>query len=103
MLSETNYEVFMMEECPKCGGKMIKGEAYVEVNIPSTDYMMSGMMSPMTGMNLGNVGRNQEERIKWREKTGEKKGFLIKSDEVRTINVKGKRCLECGYIELYAQ
>jgi predicted nucleic-acid-binding Zn-ribbon protein len=57
----------------------------------------------MPSMNIGDVGVTQEERIKWREKTGEKKGFLIKSDEVRTMTVKGRRCLQCGYIELYAQ
>jgi hypothetical protein len=47
--------------------------------------------------------RTQEKRIKWREKTGEKKGLLIKSDEIRTILITGKRCLKCGYIELYAR
>ena len=82
---------------------MIQGEAYVDVNISPASNMMSGMMSPMSGINLGNIEVTQEERIKWREKTGEKKGFLIKSDEVRTIVVKGRRCLECGYIELYAR
>jgi len=92
-----------MSECPKCGGEMIQGEAYVSVNVPSSNPMMRGMMSPMSGMNIGDVGMTQEERIKWREKTGEKKGFLIKSEEVRTMAVSGRRCLECGYIELYAR
>jgi predicted nucleic-acid-binding Zn-ribbon protein len=82
---------------------MIQGEAYVEVTTSSSSSMMSGMMNPMSSMNLGNVDMTREERVKWREKTGEKKGFIIKSDEVRTLNVKGMRCLECGYIELYAQ
>ena len=92
-----------MSECPKCGGEMIQGEAYVDVSVPSSNPMMSGMMSPMPGMSMGGAGMTQEERIKWREKTGEKKGFLIKSDEVRTMAVKGRRCLQCGYLELYAQ
>jgi len=82
---------------------MIQGEAYVTVTTNSPSPMMSGMMSPMSSMNIGDVGMTREERMKWREKTGEKKGFLIKSDEVRTLMVKGRRCLECGYIELYAQ
>jgi hypothetical protein len=82
---------------------MIQGEAYVAVTTSSPSPMMSGMMSPMSSMNIGDVGMTREERVKWREKTGEKKGFLIKSDEVRTLAVKGRRCLECGYIELYAQ
>ncbi len=92
-----------MSECPKCGGDMIQGEAYIEVEVPSTGPVMGGMMSSMPGMNLGGVSMRQEERIKWREKTGEKKGFLIKSEEVRTMAVTGRRCLECGYIELYAR
>ena len=98
-----NIEGPAMSECPKCGGEMIQGEAYVDVNVPSSNPMMSGMMSPMTSMNMGDVGMTQEERIKWREKTGEKKGFLIKSDEIRTMAVKGRRCLQCGYIELYTR
>ena len=92
-----------MSECPKCGGNMIQGEAYIEIDIPSTNSAMSGMMSPMQGMDMGGIGISQEKRVKWREKTGEKKGFLIKSDEVRTMVIKGTRCLECGYIELYAK
>jgi predicted nucleic-acid-binding Zn-ribbon protein len=82
---------------------MILGEAYVSVDVPSANPMMGGMMPPMPGMSLGGVEMTQEERVKWREKTGEKKGFLIKSDEVRTLAVVGRRCLECGYIELYAR
>jgi predicted nucleic-acid-binding Zn-ribbon protein len=82
---------------------MIQGEAYVNVDVPSSNPMMSGMMSPMSSMNIGNVGMTEEARIKWHEKTGEKKGFLIKSDEVRTMAVTGRRCLQCGYIELYAR
>ena len=82
---------------------MIQGEAYVEIGTPSDNIMMSPVMSPTTAMGRGNIGMTHEERIKWREKTGEKKGFLIKSDEIRTIAVSGKRCLKCGYIELYAR
>ena len=82
---------------------MIRGEAYVDIETPSDNIMMSPMMSSITEMGRGNIGMTHEERIKWREKTGEKKGFLIKSDEIRTIAVTGKRCLKCGYIELYAR
>ena len=81
---------------------MIQGEAYVNVTSSSPSPMMSGMLSPMPGMNLGGVGTTQEERVKWREKTGEKKGFILKTDEVRTMTVTGRRCPQCGYIELYA-
>ena len=92
-----------MSECPKCCGKMIQGEAYIDVDVSSTNPAMGGIMSSLPGMNLGGASMSQEKRIKWREKTGEKTGFLIKSEEVRTMSVKGIRCLECGYIELYAK
>lgn len=93
----------MMSECSKCGGEMIRGEAYIDIETPSNNIMMSPVMSPTTAMNGWNTGRPQEKRIKWREKTGEKKGFLIKGDEIRTIAITGKRCLICGYIEFYAR
>ena len=93
----------MMSECSKCGGEMVRGDAYVDIETPSDNYMMSQMASPMTAMNLANTGMTHEERIKWREKTGEKKGFLIKSDEIRKIALTGKRCLKCGYIEFFAR
>ena len=82
---------------------MIVGEAYVNVTTSPPGPTMSGMMSPMPGISMGGAGMTQEERVKWREKTGEKKGFLFKSDEVRTLALKGRRCLQCGYIELYAK
>jgi len=90
----------MMIECTKCGGETIQGEAYVDIKTSPASNSMSGMMP---GMNLGGIGETREERIKWHEKTGEKKGFLIKSDEIRTMKMTGRRCLECGYIEFYAR
>jgi predicted nucleic-acid-binding Zn-ribbon protein len=92
-----------MIECSKCGGEMIQGEAYVDINTSPAHNPMSGIMPTMSGMNLGYSENAREERIKWHEKTGKKKGFLIKSDEIRTMIVIGRRCLECGYIEFYAQ
>ena len=92
-----------MSECPKCGGAMVQGETFVDVDMPSTNSGMGSMMSSLQGIDMGGFGVSQETRVKWREKTGEKKGFLIKSEEVRTLVVKGRRCLECGYIELFAQ
>jgi len=79
---------------------MIQGEAYIDIQTSSASDPMSGMMP---GMSLGGIGESREESIKWREKTGEKKGFLFKSDEIRTMKVIGRRCLECGYIEFYAR
>ena len=92
-----------MSECSKCGGEIIMGEAYVNVNIATPTPATGMMMSPMTGMNLGNIGMMREESVRWREKTGEKKGLIFKSDQVRTLVLKGLRCLECGYIEFYAR
>ena len=37
----------------------------------------------------------------WREKTGQKKGLLVKRDETRTLKIAGLRCVNCGFIELY--
>jgi predicted nucleic-acid-binding Zn-ribbon protein len=89
-----------MVKCLRCGAETVEGEAFISVESQSTP-MAGGMMS-MPGMSMGNVGMTTEERLRWREKTGEKKGFIFKSDEVRTMVVRGRRCPECGYIELYA-
>ena len=91
-----------MVECPKCGGVMIEGELYMSVPVPQGSSMMGGMM-PIPGMNMGNIGVTEETGLRWREKTGEKKGFLFKSDETRTMAIKGHRCPGCRYIELYAE
>jgi predicted nucleic-acid-binding Zn-ribbon protein len=92
-----------MSECAKCGGEMVRGEAYVDIETPSENIMMSPVLSPATAMGREYTWIPQQKRINWREKTGEKKGFLIKSDEIRTLVITGKRCLNCGYIELYAR
>jgi hypothetical protein len=81
---------------------MVEGELYVNIPVPSGTSMMGGMIS-MPGMSIGNIGVTEEMGLRWREKTGEKKGFLIKSDEVRTMAVKGRRCIACGLVELYAK
>ena len=39
----------------------------------------------------------------WEELTGEKKGFIIKRDEVKKMKVVGYRCSLCNYIEIYAK
>lgn len=96
-----NHEGLHMVECPKCGGETVEGEVYVNVGVPSVNPAMGGMMS-MPGINVGSFETEREDVLKWREKTGEKTGFLIKVDQVRTMAVKGRRCRECGYIEMYA-
>jgi len=91
-----------MVQCPKCGGEMVEGEAYVNVPVMSGSPMMGGMM-PIPAISMGGIAPSEDTGLRWSEKTGEKKGFLIKSDEVRTMAVKGRRCLACGLVELYAK
>ena len=31
------------------------------------------------------------------------KGWLIKGKEQKTLSIRGRRCLECGYVELYVK
>jgi predicted nucleic-acid-binding Zn-ribbon protein len=94
-----------MANCPKCGGEMVDGTAYVSVTVPSGGGGggFGGMMSPMPSPSMTSMDTQSEARLMWREKTGERKGFIIKSNVVRDLNVKGLRCVDCGYIELYAQ
>ena len=81
---------------------MVEGEAYVNVPVSSSSPMMGGMM-PMPTMGMGGVTSSEDVGLRWREKTGEKKGFIWKSDEVRTLAIRGSRCRGCGYIELRAE
>jgi len=79
----------------------VEGELYVSVPVSSSSPMMGGMM-PIPTVSMGGMVPPEETGLRWREKTGEKKGFLFKSDEVRTLTVKGYRCRGCGLIELHA-
>ncbi len=92
-----------MVECPKCGGEMREGGLFVQVTTspgrPMTGVEVAGM--PRIGMPTNQITIN--EPVAWREKTGQKAGLIIKSDEVKTMTVKGQRCINCGYIELYAE
>jgi uncharacterized OB-fold protein len=57
----------------------------------------------MTGLGAADTGTLGEQKILWREKTGSKTGWLMKSDEQKTMRILGRRCIKCGYIELYAR
>ncbi len=89
--------------CPRCNGEMRKGEVLLSVGLPSGSSSVFGglPMGGMGGMGLPMQEVETEAPLTWREKTGERKGLIIKSDEVRTMPVKGRRCLSCGYLELY--
>jgi predicted nucleic-acid-binding Zn-ribbon protein len=89
-------------KCPKCDGEMRKGEILVNVKAPSGGLRnLSPMMGGYSAMGLPFEPGNSTEGVLWQEYTGEKKGWLIKQKEVKTLSLKGKRCLECGYVELF--
>jgi hypothetical protein len=92
-----------MAVCPICGGEMHEGEVFVPIatSIRHT-YSEFGIMTiPGIGGSSGDI--TKEERILWREKTGRKKGLIIKSEEEKTMKILGQRCIKCGYIELYVR
>ncbi len=88
--------------CPKCGGKMMKGEVKF-----SAEQLSTRAPSPFsTGIPMGglpSVMETVESRPYWEERTGEKTGFIFKRDEKRRMTVEGYRCTLCNFIELYAQ
>ena len=91
----------METKCPKCGGSMNKGE----IKFESETVMPNQMNFYVTGIpygNLPNTSQSSNSKMYWEEKTGKKTGFLIKSDEKKTMQINGLRCSICGYIELYA-
>jgi len=51
---------------------------------------------------ISSVEETTGGRIRWEERTGEKKGFIFKREETKRMAVAGLRCTVCGFIELYA-
>jgi hypothetical protein len=92
-----------MDECRICGGETREGEAFINISIPTESGSFGGGMMPFPGGGMPTGETEREARLHWREKTGKEKGWLIKSAETKTMNIKGKRCLECGYIEFYVE
>ena len=88
--------------CPKCGGRMVKGELKTRM-----ERLGTSAMSPFApGMSMSGLPAMLEDSVgdlSWEEKTGEKKGFIFKREETRSMSVAGLRCTVCGYIELYAR
>jgi hypothetical protein len=91
-----------MVECPLCDGEMREGVALITISLP-TGGSIGGGMIPMPGMNLSGGEATRSARLKWQEKTGREKGWIIKSEERKTLDIKGRRCLECGYIAFYVE
>ncbi|MBC8498076.1 hypothetical protein ISS40_04050 [Candidatus Bathyarchaeota archaeon] len=93
----------MIEEsvCPKCGGRMVLGEVKYWLKSVSQGQM-SPFVQQMPIQDLTSMAETETRAFFWEEKTGEKKGWLFKRDEVREMGLKGYRCVACSFIEFYA-
>jgi hypothetical protein len=52
---------------------------------------------------LADISSTDALDVHWEEKTGEKKGFIFKREELKELKVQGYRCTACNYLELYAE
>ena len=93
----------MTEEsvCPKCGGRMVLGEVKYWMKSASQGQM-SPFVQQMPFGDMTSMPETETRTFFWEEKTGEKKGWLFKRDEVREMGLKGYRCAVCSFIEFYA-
>jgi hypothetical protein len=87
--------------CPKCGGGMVLGEVKYRVNTVSQSQVNPFVQQMPIG-DLTSMAETEMRTFFWEEKTGERKGWLFKRDEVREMGLKGYRCVTCNFIELYA-
>ena len=94
---------YHMLNCPKCNGKMREGEMLVQISIPSQGNPFGGSFMPYQQAALSGIETTREGSLLWKESTDEEKGWIIKRKETKTLNIKGARCLVCGYIELYVK
>ena len=88
----------MEVKCTKCGGAMVEGEIKFD-----NDNIMPSQMTGIPNSSLQTIYQSSSGRPYWEEYTGRKTGFLFKSDEKKTLRLKGLRCSLCGFIELYAK
>ena len=96
------YPINIDMDCLKCGGMMNPGVIMVTDLTPLGKGSLDGIMSiPGTTMPTGS-GRMHDAEMTWKEKTGEKTGWIFKRDKEIIKKVTGYRCTRCGYIELYA-
>ena len=91
-----------MTVCPKCRNEMREGEAFCQVSIAEVQTSPTTGILGMPGVNMPPVETSRDERVLWRERTGEKRGLFGRSG-LRVIRIQGMRCVQCGYIEFYAQ
>jgi predicted nucleic-acid-binding Zn-ribbon protein len=88
--------------CPKCGGEMVEGGVTVPIekmNVPAMDQLTPGFMHQGLPPGIETFATAPV----WEERTGEKKGFIIKRPEVKKMKVVGHRCSLCNFIEFYAK
>lgn len=96
------------KRCSKCGGEMREGELFISITSdPSSNPLTyhGGFPSVYEQNPVITVGASSAaigEGPFWRENTGKKTGLLVKRDETQTLKISGLRCINCGYIELYA-
>ncbi len=64
------------------------------------DNPSSLFMGGIPGLGMPESDSSGDQRIVWREKTGEKTGWLRRGE--KTMDISGRRCTKCGFIELYA-
>ena len=80
---------------------MRKGAIFITVEQSEPQSMSPMMATPFLGSLPSNVSVRNEEAF-WEEKTGEKKGFILKRERKKRMAIQGFRCTGCGYIEIYA-
>jgi predicted nucleic-acid-binding Zn-ribbon protein len=88
-----------MDKCPKCGGAMTEGEIRFDC-----DSEMPRQMNYMVGIPSGGASSiypTSTSHPYWEEKIGRRTGFIIKSEEKKTLRINAYRCAPCGYIEMY--
>jgi len=90
-----------IEVCSKCGGETKDGSVIVPIERMSTPEM--GSLTPgFMQQGLPPIVDDFTSRIQWEEKTGQRTGFIFKRDERKTMRIRGHRCTNCNYVELYA-
>lgn len=87
--------------CLKCGSKMREGR----IKVPQENSSPTTMPHLGAGFDFRGISSNiqvLDSLPKWEEKTGEKTGILFKRDKFKEMSIKGYRCINCNYIEIYA-
>jgi hypothetical protein len=80
---------------------MVEGEIHFDTDAIMPNQMNS-YMAGIPSSPIPSVYQSSTSKPYWEEKTGRRTGFILKSEEKRTLKIKGSRCSLCGYVELYA-